>query len=434
MSFTLTWLTELAQNSPDSQHSLRKARRLTQGAAVLLVLGVIWSTLAPMDKVVRSNGRIVAADGAQLVQHLEGGILSALTVREGQLVQQGQEVAALADVMAESSRDQKRGRIELLRARIARLKAEANDGNFVRPEGTNEEAWASERDLFASRISKLRQSVAVVAEQAEQKRAEIAENQSRLKGALIEMEVAREQFTMVQNLLQRGAASQMEALDGRARMERLQSQVREAETALPRLRASLREAEGRMAELRAQAHSEARTQLAESTSELEQLTQEDKIQADRLQRTVVRSPITGTVNRILTQTLGGVVRPGDTLMEITPTQSEVLVEGNVSPNDRAELRVGLPVVVRVGAYDYSVYGSLRGQVKDISPDTVANERGERFFRLKIIVPAEAHARFGHALSPGMSATVDVKVGQHTVFHYLVKPLRQAMDQASKDRV
>ena len=129
--------------------------------------------------------------------------------------------------------------------------------------------------------------------------------------------------------------------------------------------------------------------MAETNSELDRLNQEDKVQQDKLKRTVVRSPIAGTVNRVLVQTIGGVVRPGDTLMEITPAQSEVLVECSVPPNDRAEVHVGLPVVVRVGAYEYSTFGSLRGVVTDISPDTVANERGERLFRMKVSISASA---------------------------------------------
>lgn len=430
----LDWLTELVETSDSAvRHPLVRARRMMQMAGLVILGLLLWSFVAPMDRVVRAGGRFVPTSGAQLVQHLEGGILAGLRVREGDVVAQGQEVASLSDLLAESSRDEKQGRINLLRARIARLEAEATGATMRNPPPDNQEVWLSERNVLESRLKKLEQSSQMTIEQKAQRSAEIAENQSRAKDLANELSVAREQLKLVQQLSSRGGASQMEQLEAQARVARLSSQLNEAATALPRLQASAREADGRRLELRAQFQSEARAALAEATSELDRLSQEDKVQQDRLKRTVIRSPISGTVNRVLTQTVGGVVRPGDTLMEITPTQSEVVLESSVPPNDRAELRVGLPVVVRVGAYDYSTFGSLRGVVTDISPDTVANEQGERLFRMKVSIPADMVARFGQTLSPGMAATADVVVGQRTVLQYLLRPLRDAVDQAMKDR-
>ncbi len=431
----LDWLSELVETSGNTvRHPLLRARRMMQVAGLLMVLLLAWSFVAPIDRVVRAAGRLVPTSGPQLVQHLEGGILTTLRVREGEVVAQGQEVASLSNLLAESSLDEKQGRINLLQARAARLEAEATGGAMTSSPSANDEVWRSERNVFESRIKKLEQSLQMATEQGAQKSAEIVENQARSKGIANELQVAREQLKVVQALSSRGAASQMEILEAQARIARLTSQLSEPQTAIPRLQASLREVGGRRLELRAQFQSEARSALAEARSELDRLTQEDKVQQDRLKRTVVRSPIAGTINRVLVQTVGGVVRPGDTLMEITPTQSEVLLECSVPPNDRAELHIGLPVVVRVGAYDYSQFGSLLGVVTDISPDTVANERGERLFRLKVSIPAAAVKQFAHTLSPGMAATADVVVGQRKVFQYLLRPLRNAVDQAMTDRV
>ena len=398
-----------------------------------MVLILVWAAVAQMDRVIRATGRVVPATGAQLVQHLEGGILASLAVQEGQQVTQGQEVASLADLVAESSRDEKKARSEILLARIARLEAEANGTQLVRPAGTSDVAWAAERDIYVSREAKLMQSLRVVSDQAAQKEAEITENTNRRKGYAAELELARQQLKIVQNLSQNASASQMEVLDARVRVERLTSQLSEADNALPRLQAAMREARSREREIRAEAQQEVRSTLSDVLSERDKLTQEEKVQTDRLSRTVVRAPISGTVNRIMLQTLGGVVKPGDTLMEITAQQSEVLIEAQVFPNDRAELALGLPVIVRVGAYDYSQYGSLKGVVTDISADTVANEQGERQFRLRVTVPVAESSKFGHPISPGMSATVDVVFGQRTILQYLIRPLRLAVNQALTDR-
>lgn len=433
-SFPLNWLLDGAGTAGRSaRHPVMKAQRMMRVAGLLVVALLLWSMVAPMDTVVRASGRLVPVAGAQLVQHLEGGILAALLVREGQIVAQGQEVASLSDLFAETSRDEKQGRINFLRARTARLEAEATGAAMPPAPADNQEAWQAEQKVFESRIRKLEQSSQLVLEQRAQKLAEIAENQARTKSINGELVVAREQLRMVSALSSRGGASQMEQLEAQGRIARLTSQLSEATTALPRLQAALRETETRRLELSAQFQSEARASLSEATSELDRLGQEDKVQQDRLTRTVVRSPIAGTVNRVLVQTVGGVVRPGDTLMEITPTQSELLLECSVAPDDRAELRVGLPVVVRVGAYDYSVYGSLQGTVADISPDTVADENGARLFRMKVSISADAIRAFRRTLSPGMAATADVVVGRRTVFQYVLRPLRNAADQARKDK-
>lgn len=431
----LDWLSELVETSENAvRHPLLRARRMMLMAGLLMALLLVWSFVAPMDRVVRASGWLVPTSGSQLVQHLEGGILAALRVREGEVVAQGQEVASLSDLLAESSLGEKQGRINFLQARAARHEAEAAATEMMPSPATNDEVWRAERNVYESRIKKFEQSLQMATEQVAQKSAEIGESQARAKGITNELQVAREQLKIVQALSSRGGASQMENLEAQARVARLTSQFSEAQTALPRLQASLREVSGRRLELRAQFQTEARSALAEARSELDRLTQEDKVQQDRLKRTVVRSPIAGTINRVLIQTVGGVVRPGDTLMEITPTQSEVLLECSVPPNDRAELHIGLPVVVRVGAYDYSQFGSLRGVVTDISPDTVANERGERLFRLKVSIPAAEVKRFAHTLSPGMAATADVVVGRRKVLQYLLRPLKNAADQAMTDRV
>jgi adhesin transport system membrane fusion protein len=303
----------------------------------------------------------------------------------------------------------------------------------VRPKETSDDAWFAERNIHLSREAKLTQSLRVIADQVAQKEAEISENINRRRGYAAELDLARQQLKIVQNLVQTASASQMELLDARARSERLTSQLSEADNSLPRLQAALREAKSREREIRAQAEQEARATLSDAVSERDRLTQEEKVQTDRLSRTVVRSPISGTVNRIMIQTVGGVVKPGDTLMEITPLQSEVLIEAQVTPNDRAELAIGLPVIVRIGAYEYSLYGSLKGFVTEISADTVSNERGERQFRLRVSIPADERKKFGRPISPGMSATVDVVFGQRTVLQYLIRPLRTAVNQALVDR-
>jgi adhesin transport system membrane fusion protein len=390
---------------------------LILASASACVLLVLWAAFAGVDLVVHTQGRIVPSEKQQLVQHLEGGIVSRVYVREGDAVQAGDPLVAVSALSAESSRGEKQARLSGIAARVARLQAEAaGQGAFTPPAGVprNDPAVRAESDAFAARQARLAQSTRVLQEQARQRRLEEAELAAREKGLRAELELARAQLALTQNMVSRGAGSQSELLEARSRVERLETQISEA--------AATR-----------QFRSEAGTMLSDARIELARLSEDIKTENDRVKRTVVTSPATGTVNKLLANTVGGVVKPGETLLELTPADEAIVVEARVSPAERGTLRAGLPMRVRVAAFDYTVYGVLDGRVKEVSADSLADERGERYFRLTAVVsPASAHS-FAQPLSPGMTVTADVVTGQRTVLQYLLSPIRGLAATALRDR-
>lgn len=411
---------------------------LYAGAAVLAALG-LWLALAKVDIVVHTEGRVVPSGRQQLVQHLEGGLVATVFVREGDVVAKGQSLIAVSDLMANSSRGEKQARLDGLRARVARLQTEVEGGSrFTLPAergaaGASSAEMRAEADAFAARMGKLNQSLRVIDEQLSQKRQEAVEQEARRKGLSSELEVARQQLALVTNMIARNAASQLELLDARARVERLSTQIREAESALPRLHAAAQELQARQSETRAQFRSEASTQLAESRVELQRLQQEIGADNDRVRRTVVTAPVAGTVNKLLFNTVGGVVKPGDTLLELTPSDSAVTLETRVSPAERGALRVDERAVVKVAAFDYTVYGTLSGRITEISADSLVDERGERYFRVAVTADPASVQAFGHPLTPGMTVTADAVTGQRTVAQYLLSPIRGLAHNAFQDR-
>lgn len=423
------------EQSLGQHRRLQLSRSLIWGVALSTVLLGAWMAVAEVDRVVHTQGRIIPSGKQQLVQHLEGGIVSKVFVKEGDTVQAGQSLIAVSDLMANSSRGEKRARLEGLLARAARLQAEAEGTRFAAPAGVDASspAMSNELDAFTARQAKLSQTLRVLDEQINQRRQELAEHEVRAKGLTGELDVARQQLSLVSAMHAKNAASQLELLEAKAKHERLSTQIREAEAALPRLRAGAQELQARHAEVAAQFRSEARSGLSDTRIELERLQQELGAEDDRVRRTVINAPMSGTVNKVLFNTVGGVVKPGDTLMELTPSQSSVVIEARVSPTERGAMQMGQRTVVKVAAFDYTTYGTLEGRVTEISADSLPDERGERYFRVGIEVDPTSAKQFGQALTPGMTVMADAVTGQRTVLQYLLSPIRGLNSTAFRDR-
>ncbi|MFL9923772.1 HlyD family type I secretion periplasmic adaptor subunit [Herbaspirillum lusitanum] len=394
---------------------------------VLLLLLLIWSIFAPIDMVVRGSGRIVASEHNQVIQHLEGGIVSAILVREGAAVKKGQTLISIADVRANADLGEGRVKILGLRAKITRLSAEASGAGVLQMPADlarDDPAVQSEQASFSARQSKLTQELSVLREQTAQRQAELGEALSRQKSQVSEYELAQRQSKLIHSMLERAAASQLEDIQAQAKTQDAQSRLSATNAMIPRLNAAIAESQAKMAEATSKFRSDARTELTANETELARLLEEIKSRNDRVSRSEVRAPMDGVVNRVLMNTIGGVVKPGDPIIEMTPTDDKLVIEAKISPSDRAQLVTGAPARVKVSAYDYGVYGAMEGVVTEVSADTVPEEqRGERFYRVKIEVKRGAgELQRNLALMPGMTATADVIVGRRTVWQYIMSPL------------
>jgi adhesin transport system membrane fusion protein len=404
---------------------LARPRQFILVTVFLLLCLLVWSWFAQIDMVVRGAGRIVASEHNQIIQHLEGGIVSAILVREGAAVKKGQTLISIADVRANADLGEGNVKILGLRARIARLKAEAGGAPSVSmsPElRTDDPAVQSELASFAARQSKLTQELSVLREQSAQRQAEVGEAVSRQKSLVSEFDLAQRQYKLVHGMFERNAASQLEDIQAQAKAQDAQSRLSATNAMIPRLTAAIAEAQAKMGEAASRFRADARSDLTVSENELARLQEEIKSRNDRVSRSEVRAPMDGIVNRVLINTVGGVVKPGDAIIEMTPTDDKLVIEAKVAPTDRAQLMTGAPARVKVSAYDYGVYGAMKGVVTEVSADTVPEERGERFYRVKIEVTRDPKLDTGLPLMPGMTATADMIVGRRTVWQYLMSPL------------
>ncbi|MBW8830153.1 MAG: HlyD family type I secretion periplasmic adaptor subunit [Burkholderiales bacterium] len=414
---------------------LRKPRALLYATSLAALLLFVWAGSARVDRVVRVQGRVIPSGKPQLVQHLEGGIVSQVFVKEGDVVSKGQNLLAVSDLMANASRGEKNARLRGLQTRAARLQAEADGAErFSVPAGleANAPEVRNEGASFQARRARLHQTTRVLEEQISQKRQESAEQEARRRGLAGEREVAQQQLALITGLLAKNAGSQLELLEARARVERLATQIRECETAMPRLASAALELQARLAEAVAQFRSESRATLADTQIEIQRLRQDLHAEDDRVKRTMVVAPAAGSVNKLLFNTVGGVVKPGDTLLELTPDDEAVVIETRALPAERGALQLGQKAVVRVAAFDYTVYGTLAGRVNEISADSLIDEHGERYFRVGVTVDPQSRREFGQVLSPGMTVSADAVTGNRTILQYLLSPIRGIGATAFRD--
>lgn len=416
------------------------------GLSHMLLLAVVsffaiflaWAHWALIDEVTRGEGKVIPSRQIQIVQNLEGGILAGMLVREGQVVEEGQVLLRIDNVRAESDYREKRARYMALMAAQARLQAEIDDGKLVFPSEVMAEAReVAEKELmlFNTRQENLDNEVQILRSQSQQREQELKELETKLAQYERSLELAREELRLAEPAARRGDMSQSLFIKLQREVNDLRGAVEGTRASLVRVRAAIREASQKVERALSAFRSQAQQELTDKAAELAGIREIVLAGADRVRRTEVRSPVRGTVKQIKLNTVGGVVQPGQDILEIVPLEDSLLVEAHVRPADIAFIRPGLPATVKITAYDYSIYGDLKGRVEDISADTIANERGESFYRVRIRTERNHLGTDDKPLSiiPGMTAQVDVLTGRKSVLQYLLKPIIKARDHALTER-
>lgn len=422
----------------DLQGPERSAHLLLLVITVFFVLAFTWASQASLDEVTRGDGRVIPSSHVQVVQNLEGGIVAEILVREGEIVEKGQVLLRINDVRAASDLREIRKRYLALRGARARLQAEVQETQIEFPAGFLSEApdvAQSELALYTARRAAFRTELEILRSQATQREQEMREVESRLAQLERSHQLASEELAITEPLALTRVVPRVEILRLRRQVNDLSGELETARLAIPRLQTGLREAQRRIEERTLSFRAEAQRELTAVQAEASALEEVITAGTDRLERTDVRSPVRGTVNDILVNTVGGVVQPGQNLIQIVPLEDTLLVEAKIRPADIAFLRPSLPAVVKVTAYDYAIYGGLKGVVEDISADTIVDERGDSFYRIRVRTEDNTLAKAGEPLPiiPGMTVQVDILTGDKTVLDYLLKPILRAKDRALRER-
>ncbi len=411
----------------------KDAHRTFLIAACLGVFAFItWSALVKLDTVTRGSGRIVPTQNNQMVQHFEGGIVSEILVGEGDRVKKGDILLRIENSFSRAEYSRAQLEMKAKQVQLARLLAESKGLTSIKvpPELEKQfpELVENERRLFKSRQVNLKEQLLILNDQVRQRELELAERNTRLTNITRERTLVSEQVESLKPLVKMGAVSKNDLLKNQTTLQRLETKISDLKYQIPKTRSSLSEVKRRRNEVILRFRSEAEKERTDVLLAIAKLKESVTALKDRKQRSDVRAPISGTVNKMFVTTIGGVVKSGQDLAQIVPADKSIAVEVKLSPKDRAEIWPGLPGVVKVSAYDYSIYGGLRGKITDISSDALKDEQGRPYFRVRLEATTSDFGK-DKPVVPGMMAEVDILTGKHSILEYLVTPISKISEKA-----
>ncbi|MDA0655874.1 MAG: HlyD family type I secretion periplasmic adaptor subunit, partial [Proteobacteria bacterium] len=396
----------------------------------------IWAHTARLDEVTRGDGKVIPSRQIQKVQNLEGGIVAALNVSEGQTVDKNQVLLRIDNTAAKSKLKESRSKKLSLQAEIARLQAESKGrGAITFSKEIEKEAphiiW-DQRQLFEANKRQTDQQVSILRSQTEQKEQELVELKSRVAQTRQSRTLAKEELDIMAPLVRTGAVPRIDWIRSKQKLQELDKELRGIELALPRTKSAIRETKNRTDEKLAGFRTDAQREMNEKRSELARLLATIDAEADRVTRTDVLSPVRGIIKKLNVNTIGGVVQPGQDLVEIVPLDDNLLIEAKIRPADCAQLRPDLTATIKITAYDFSIHGGLPAKLIDISPDTIVDEEGNSFYRIRLRSDKNNLGK-DKPIIPGMTASIDILTGHKTVLDYLMKPILKARQNALTER-
>ena len=442
----------LLLNTPNS------ARVILWAIAAFFVIAILWASLAKLDKVTSGGGKIIPSSQLQVVQNLEGGIVKKVLVREGQHVEKGQQILLIDDTLFQSNYREKAQDVASLKADSIRLnkliqsvvinKIEATkdwqktvaisqeplnyDAKFTQSHPRLVQQQKNEyHDVFAN----LSNQLDVAAEQIKQKKRELKETQSRIYSLASSYKIAKKEYNITKPLAEEGVVPQIELLKLQRSLNDTNRDLTSAQMQVPVLNAGVQEVTYKYLNIALDFRAKMQQELSDVSAKLASMTETQIGLEDRVARTVVTSPVKGTIQKIHVNTVGGVIQPGMDLVEIVPTEDNLLIEIKIAPQDIGFLHPGLNAIIKFTAYDFTNYGGLKWTLETISADTIQDEEGNSYYLVRI--RTEENNLVGPTgeslpIIPGMTTSADIITGKRSVLDYLLKPILKARQTALRE--
>lgn len=413
-------------------------QQLLWAIVIFVVAMVVWSSWATVDEFTRGEGQVIPSQSLQIVQNLEGGIVKEVFVREGQSVTRGQELVRLDDNRFSPDLNAVKVQKSQLLAKSLRLKAEADGDPFPEKElleMVEVDIVRFEKDLYFARSQELSAGNQVIIQQIAQKRQELAEWRAKLDQFRRSYNLLKNELDLTIPLVEQGVISEVDGLRLRREVNEVKGEMDGARLTIPRIQSSLNESEQKLSAAESSFRSQAQSEYNEAKTELDRLEQSSLAIVDQVKRTLVVSPVAGTIKQLFVKTLGGVIQPGRDLIAIVPTEDSLLVEAKVLPADIAFLHPDQKAMVKFTAYDFSIHGGLEGKVVHISPDTITDEEGNSFYAVQVQTEKSFLGSENKPLPiiAGMTVTVDILTGEKTIMDYILKPILKTKELALRER-
>ncbi len=412
-----------------------KARKLLYGILIIMLVVITWAFFAKVDEVTRGEGRVVPSRQVQVIQSLDGGIVSEILVREGDLVKTGMALIKIDETRAVSSLRENKGQYLALLAKQARLVALANGTAFnPPPEVKTEEpqVYEQEKALYNASQDELSSIVSIARDQMSQREKELIEVQYKREFAEKTYESAAKELAANRPLLSSGAVSEIDILKLEREATRARGEIDQSGAQISRIQVSISEARRKITEAEQNFRSKVRTELNETSAKLNSLSETSVGLTDRVKQATLKSPVNGRVSRLFYNTVGGVIQPGKEVLEVVPSDDTLVLETKVEIKDIAFLRPNQPAIVKLTAYDYTIYGTLDAKVESIAANSTVDEKGNAYYIVRVRTDKTSLGK-GLPIIPGMMAQVDILTGKKTILSYLLKPVLKAKSYALTER-
>ncbi|EOV9522004.1 HlyD family type I secretion periplasmic adaptor subunit [Vibrio parahaemolyticus] len=440
----------LLLNTPNS------ARLMLWVMVLFFVAAIGWASWAQIDQVTVGQGKVIPSSQIQVVQNLEGGLVKEILVKEGQLVKKGQQLLLIDDTRFRSDYREREQQVANLTASVLQLSASINSvavnrdfniqdweksvvldyGKLTFPpvlEETQPQLTQRQKAEYREDLDNLRNQLSVIDQQVEQKQQDLVEIEARVRNLRQSYQYAKKELDITQPLADEGVVPRIELLKLQRQVNDTRREMTSSELKIPVIKSAIKESMLNRIDVALKFRSEQQEKLNNDQDQLSALVESAVGLEDRVNRTVVVSPVTGKIKTLNVNTVGGVIQPGMDIVEIVPTEDTLLVEAKIAPKDIAFLRPNLNAIVKFTAYDFTKYGGLVGELEHISADTTQDEEGNSFYIVRVRTEKTSFGQDADLpIIPGMTASVDIITGKRTVLEYLLKPILSAKTNALKE--
>ncbi|AMX94585.1 HlyD family type I secretion periplasmic adaptor subunit [Mesorhizobium sp. M7A.F.Ca.US.014.04.1.1] len=408
----------------------------------LFVVFVAWASFAEVDEIARGDGKVIPASKTQIIQASEAGVVQEIAVTIGQVVKKNDLIIRLDNTLNTSSLGEQQAKARALEVRIARLKYEQAgnlSGPFPCPQDIQSVApqiCDNEQKLLIARRGNFDNKLSVLKSRLDQREKELAEAEANSDRLTKNLAVSDQEAKLVDAMVKKGLMARTEQLRVEREQTELNGQLNLAGETIKKIKSSITEAQLQVEELGLQLQQEALDDLTQALADLSVVDETIRGATDKVARTDIRSPVDGIVNTLELNTVGAFVQPGAVVAGIVPTSETLLVEARVSPRDVAFIRPDQEALIKVTAYDFSIFGGIEGKVSNITADSLVDQKtGEPYYQVRVATDKSTLQRDGKAYSiiPGMICSVDIKTGRKTILHYLLKPINKAREEAMSER-
>ncbi|TKB04910.1 HlyD family type I secretion periplasmic adaptor subunit [Alteromonas portus] len=412
-----------------------KARGLLYVVIIVLFLLVVWSYFAEIDEVAKGDGKVIPSQQLQVLQSYDGGIVQEILVREGQTVKAGQVLLKVDPTRFLSSLEENTTQFAALAAKVQRLSA-LTQGEVLRFNRNLRERAPTivdnERKLYNSNLAELDEVAAGSDSRIMQRRQDVEEERANLSQYQSVLSLSKKELAVTKPLLASGAVSEIEILRLERQIVELEGNITKSKVAIERGLNAIEEEIIKKEEARLKLVNRWNQELTDATAEMATLQQSQTSLEDVVSQADIRSPINGTVQRLLINTVGGVITPGSAVVELVPQDDQLIVEAKVSPKDIAFIREGQPAILKFSAYDFTIYGGMSAEVQHISADAITNEKDETYYLVRLETKRSI-ADESLDILPGMIVQVDILTGKKTVLNYILSPLFNVTASALRER-